>query len=133
MLQKIFNVAINKKEILITLNFLTQHLRRRHLDVLFLINDFKGEISRTCLGYCWSVHTQQSIRDYPTFTISCNFKASPSLRCVCATNAVSRSTDIFNKDLFCLLILVSFLNPNNFSLFLYFLFVLNCIYKTKSN
>jgi hypothetical protein len=33
------------EDVLVRLNFLTLHLRRRHLDAIFLINVFKGKIS----------------------------------------------------------------------------------------
>jgi hypothetical protein len=44
---RFFNGVCDYKyeDILVRLNFLTLHLRRRHLDTLFLINVFKGKIS----------------------------------------------------------------------------------------
>jgi hypothetical protein len=55
---KIFNGVCDYKyeDILVRLNFLTLHLRRRHLDALFLINVFKGKIS------CSSVFDTVSLR-----------------------------------------------------------------------
>jgi hypothetical protein len=44
---RFFNGVCDYKyeDVLLRLNFLTLHLRRRHLDALFLINVFKGKIS----------------------------------------------------------------------------------------
>jgi hypothetical protein len=89
----------NYEDILVRLNFLTLHLRKRHLDALFLINVFKGKISCSSVSDTVSLRIPtRSIRDYTTFTMHRNFKVSPSARCVSAANAVCRSIDIFNKD-----------------------------------
>jgi hypothetical protein len=87
------------EDILVRLNFLTLHLRRRHLDAIFLINVFKGKISCSFVFDTVSLHIpNRSVTDYSTFTVHCNFKVSPPARCVSAANAVCRSIDIFNKD-----------------------------------
>jgi hypothetical protein len=118
----------NYEDILVRLNFLTLHLRRRHLDVLFLINVFEGKISCSPVFDTVSLRIPtRSIRDYTTFTVHRNFKVSPSARCVSAANAVCRALKSLTKIVFCLLMSVSFLNKNNCSLFLYHLFVFNCI------
>jgi hypothetical protein len=129
MLHQIFNGVCDYKykDILVRLNFLTLHLRRRRLDALFLINVFKGKISCSSVFDTVSLRIiTRSVRDYSTFTVHHNFRVSPSARFVSAANAVCRSIDIFNKDVFGLLISVSFLNKNKCSLFLYQLFVINC-------
>jgi hypothetical protein len=40
----------------------------------------------------------RSIRDFSTFSVYRNFKASPSARSVSAASTVCWNTDIFNKD-----------------------------------
>jgi hypothetical protein len=42
--------------------------------------------------------TSRSIRDFSTFSVHRNFKASPSARCVSVANTVCWNIDIFNKD-----------------------------------
>jgi hypothetical protein len=87
------------EDILVRLNFLTLHLRRRHLDALFLINVFKGKISCSSIFDTVSLRIPtRSIRGYITFTVHRNFKVSPSARCVSDANPVCRCIDIFNKD-----------------------------------
>jgi hypothetical protein len=117
MLHKIFNGVCDYKyeDILVGLNFLTLHLRSRHLDALYLINGFKGKINcSSVLDTVGLLVPTRSIRDYFIFTVNRNFKVSPSARCISAVSAVCRSIDIFNKIVFCLLMLVSFLSQNNF-------------------
>jgi hypothetical protein len=89
----------NYEDILFRLNLLTPQLGRRHLDALFLINVFIGNIC--CSSILDSVSLRilsRSIRHYSTFTVNRNFKVSPSARCVSAATAVCRSIDILNKD-----------------------------------
>jgi hypothetical protein len=87
------------EDILVRLNILTLHLRRRHLDDLFIINVFKGKISCSSVFDTVSLRIPtRSIRDYTTFTIHRNLMVSPSARCVSAVNAVCRNIDIFNTD-----------------------------------
>jgi hypothetical protein len=87
------------EDILVRLNFSTLHLRRRHLDALFLINLSKGKMSCSSVFDTVSLRIPtRSVRDYSTFTLHRNFKVSPAARCVSAANAVCRSIDIFNKD-----------------------------------
>jgi hypothetical protein len=98
---RLFNGVCDFKyeDSLVRLNFLTLHLRRRHLDDLSLFNVFKGKISCSSVFDTVSLRIPtRSVRDYSTFTVHCNFKVSPSVRCVSAANAVCRSIDIFNRD-----------------------------------
>jgi hypothetical protein len=101
MLHQIYNGVCNYKyeDILFRLNLLTLQLRTRHLDALFLIDVFIGNIC--CSSILGSVSLRilsRSIRHYSTFTVNRNFKVSPSVRCVSAATAVCRSIDILNKD-----------------------------------
>jgi hypothetical protein len=99
----IFNDACDYKyeTILVSLNFKTLHLRRRHLDALFLINVFKGKISGSFVLDTVSLCIPtRSIRDDYTFTAHRNFKVSPSARRASAANVVCSSTDIFNRSVF---------------------------------
>jgi hypothetical protein len=124
---RFFNGVCDYKyeDILVRLNFLTLNLRR-HLDAIFLVNVFKGKISCSSVFDTVSLRKPaRSARDYSTFILHRSFKVSPSARCVSATNAVCRIIDICNKDVFGLLMSVSFLNKNNCSLSLYHIFVFN--------
>jgi hypothetical protein len=94
---RFFNGVCDYKyvDILVRLNFLTLHLRRRHLDALLLIDVFKGKISCSSVFDAVSLRIPtRSIRDYSTFTVQSNFKVSSSARCISAVNAVCRSIDI---------------------------------------
>jgi hypothetical protein len=96
-----FNSLRNFKcvDILVRLNFLSLHVRRRHLDSVFLINTFKGKIA--CPSILDSVGLRipsRSIKNDSTFYVNLNSKASPSPRCVSAANAVYRNIDIFNPS-----------------------------------
>jgi hypothetical protein len=82
------------EDILVRLNFLMLHLRRRHLDVFFLLMFLKAKL----VAHLFLPIPTRSVRDYSTFTVHRNFKVSPSARYVSAANAVCRSIDIFNKD-----------------------------------
>jgi hypothetical protein len=71
------------EDILVRLNFLMLHLRRRHPDALFLINTFKGKISCSSVFDTVSLRIPtRSIRDYTTFTVHRNFKVSSSASAV---------------------------------------------------
>jgi hypothetical protein len=95
----------------------------------FLRNVFKGKISCSSVFDTVSLRIPtRSITDYSTFTVHHNFKVSPSARFVSAANAVCRSINIFKKN--CILLTDArqlYLSKNNCSLFLYHLFVFNCI------
>jgi hypothetical protein len=70
---RFFNGVCDYKyeDILVRLNFLMLHLRRRHLDALFLINVFKGKISCSSVFDTVSLRIPtRSVRDYYTFTQS---------------------------------------------------------------
>jgi hypothetical protein len=90
MLHQILNASTFKYEdILDRLNFLPLHVRKSHLDAVFLINAFKGNIA--CPSILDSVSLRipsRYIRDFSTFSVHRNFKASPSARCVSAANTV---------------------------------------------
>jgi hypothetical protein len=76
-------------DILDRLNFLPFHVRRRHLDAVFLINAFKGNIA--CPSILDSVglrNPSRSVRDFSTFSVHRNFKASPSARCFCCQHSL---------------------------------------------
>jgi hypothetical protein len=94
------NASTSKYEdILETLNFLPLHVRRMHLDAAILINAFNSNIA--CPYILDSVGLRipsSSIRDFSSFCVHRNFKASPSARCVSFANAVCWDIDIFNKD-----------------------------------
>jgi hypothetical protein len=78
------------------LNLHTLHIRRRHIDALFLINAFCG--TKNCPFVLETVRLRvltRNIRNFTTF--SCSFSHCPSARCVSAANAVCKSTDIFSK------------------------------------
>jgi hypothetical protein len=60
---------------------------------------FKGNIACPSILDSVSLHIpSRSIRDFSTFSVHRNFKASPSARCVSAANTVCWNIDIFNKD-----------------------------------
>jgi hypothetical protein len=126
---RFFNGVCDYKyeEILVRLNFLTLHLRRRHLDALFLITVFKEKIS------CSSVLIQL-VCAYPLglsettllllYIVISSSVPQPDVFLL-PMQSVRASTSL-TKIVFCLLKSVSFLNKNNCSLFLYHLFVFNC-------
>jgi hypothetical protein len=83
--------------ILEKLNLQTLHIRRRHIDALFLINAFCG--TKNCPSVLETVGLRvptRSIRNFTTFI--CTFSHCPSARCVSAANAVCKSIDIFRKS-----------------------------------
>jgi hypothetical protein len=101
MLHQIFNGVCDYKyeDILVRLNILTLHLRRRHLDALFLINVLKAKlVAHLFLILLVCAYPLGLLRDLSSFTEHSNFKVSPSARCVSAANAVCRSIDIINTD-----------------------------------
>jgi hypothetical protein len=74
-------------------------VRRRHLEAVFLINAFKGNIAYPSILDSVSLCIpSRSIRDFCAFYVYRNFKASPSARCVSAANTVCWNIDVFNKD-----------------------------------
>jgi hypothetical protein len=92
-------------------------VRRRHLDAVFLINAFKGNIA--CPSILDSVSLRipsRSFRDFSAFPAHSNFKASPSAICVSAANTVCWNTDIFNTDRI-LLTHISYVVTCNFFIF----------------
>jgi hypothetical protein len=86
---KFFSNASTSKyeDILDRLNFLPLHVRRGHLDTVFLINGFKCNIACPSILDSFSLRIPpMSTRDFSTFSFHRNFKASPSARCVSAAN-----------------------------------------------
>jgi hypothetical protein len=79
------------------------HERRRNREAVFLINAFKCNIAYPSMLYSVSLRIpSRSIRDFSTFSVHRNFKASPSARCVSAANTVCWNIDVFNKNtVFC--------------------------------
>jgi hypothetical protein len=118
---RFFNVVCDYKyeDILLRLNFLTLHSRRRHLDALFLINVFKGKICCSSVFDTISLRVPtRSIRDYSNFTDIVNSRPYPQpdvflLPVQCVGASTSLTTIVF-----CLLISVSFINQNNCSFLL---------------
>jgi hypothetical protein len=83
------------EDILIRLNFLSLHMRRRSLDALSVINGFTVTIAcPSTLDAFNLLIPSSSISDYYTFYVHRNFKASPCTRRVSAANAVCTNTDI---------------------------------------
>jgi hypothetical protein len=79
------------------LNLQTLHIRRHHINALFLINAFCG--TKYCPSVLETVGLRvptRNIRNFTTF--SCSFSHCPSARCVSAANAVYKFMDIFNKS-----------------------------------
>lgn len=65
----------------------------------FLINVFNGKFVAQPFWIPQSAQAQYNQHStHCTFTVNRNFKASPAARSVSALNAVSKTTDIFNKD-----------------------------------
>jgi hypothetical protein len=98
--------------ILEKLNLLTLHIRRHHIDALFLINAFYG--TKNCPSVLETVGLRiptRNIRNFTTF--SCPFSHCLSARCVSAANAVCKSIDIFRKPCWSL---------SSLSLFIIFVF-----------
>jgi hypothetical protein len=92
------NVEYHYDIILEKLNLQTLHIRRRHVDALFLINAFCGG-TKHCPSVLETVGLRvptRNIRNFTTF--SCLFSHCPSVRCVSAANAVCNSIDIFSKS-----------------------------------
>jgi hypothetical protein len=96
LLQKIFyDIEYHYDIILEKLNLQTLHIRRRHIDALFLINAFCG--TKYCPSVLETVGLRvptRNIRNFTTF--SCSFSHCPSARS--AANAVCKSIDIFSKS-----------------------------------
>jgi hypothetical protein len=95
------------------LNVQTLHIRRRHIDALFLINSFCG--TKNCPSVLKTVGLRvptRNIRNFTTF--SCSFSHCPSARCVSAANGVCKSIDIFRKSCWSL---------NSLSWFIMFVFL----------
>jgi hypothetical protein len=99
-------------------------VRSRHLDAPFLINDFEENIAFPKVLDSVNLRIpSRSVRDYSTFSVHRNNKASPSLSCASARSAVCRNIDIINEVCIFLCVLVNLL-----PVFLYILFVsLLCI------
>jgi hypothetical protein len=114
------------EDILVRFHFLTLHLRRRHLDALFLMNGFKGKIS-----YSDTVNLRIPIGLLETTLLLLYIVISRSVLqpdvFLLPVHSVGASTSL-TKIIFCLLMSVSFLNKNNFSLFLYHLLIFNCLF-----
>jgi hypothetical protein len=69
------------EDILVRLNLLPLHMRRRHLDAVFIINAFKCNNDCPSVLDSVSLRTRsRSIRDFSIFSVHRNFKASPSAR-----------------------------------------------------
>jgi hypothetical protein len=115
------------EDILVRLNLLTLHLRRRHLDALFLINFFKGKISCSSAFDTVSLRIPtRSVRDYSTFTVYRISRSVPKPDVfLLPMQSVGASTSLI-QIVFGSLMSVSFLNKNNCSPSLYQLFVFNC-------
>jgi hypothetical protein len=115
------------KGILVRLNFLTLHLRRRHLDALFLINVFKGKIS--CSSVFDLLVCANPLGLSETILLLLYIVISRSVPqpdvFLLPMQSVGALTSLI-KTVFGLLISVSFLNKNNCSLSLYHLFVFDC-------
>jgi hypothetical protein len=79
------------------LHFRTLH-SRRHVDVLFLINVFKGKTN--CCSILDNVGIRMPTRqiEFSTFTVSSELKHSPSARCVIDTKDIRRFFDIFDNN-----------------------------------
>jgi hypothetical protein len=79
------------------LNLQTLHIRRRHIDALFLINTFCG--AKYCPSALETVGLRVSTRNIRNYNMfSCSVSHCPSARCVSAANAVCKSMDIFSKS-----------------------------------
>jgi hypothetical protein len=72
--------------------------------------------------YYYYYYLLRSIRDFSTFSVHRNFKASPSARCVSVANTVCWNTDIFNKDDI-LLMHISYVFTCDLLLFVLFLLI----------
>jgi hypothetical protein len=110
---------------LVRLSFITLHLRRRNFDALFLINTFKGKIS-AYLFWVLSVYAcplAQSEATLLLLFIVISRSVSQPVVFLLPMQSVGALTSLI-KITFFLLTLVSFFNQNNFSLFLYLIFVL---------
>jgi hypothetical protein len=91
------NVEYHYVNILEKLNLQTLHIRRRHFVALFLIHAFSG--TKYCPSVLETVGIRVPTRNIRNFTTcSCSLSHCLSARCVSATNAVCKSTDIFNKS-----------------------------------
>jgi hypothetical protein len=99
-----------------------------NLDALFLNNVFKGKISCSSVFDTVSLRIPtRSIRDYSTFTYIVMSRSVPQPDVFLPPMQSAGASTSLTKILFCLLMSVIFLNKNNCSLFLYQLFVFNCI------
>jgi hypothetical protein len=79
------------------LNLQTLHIRRRHFDALFLINDFSG--TKHFPSVLETVGIRVPTRNMGNFnTFSCSFSHSPLARCLSAAIAVCKSTDICSQS-----------------------------------
>jgi hypothetical protein len=116
------------EEILVRLNFLTLHLRRRHLDALYLINIFRAKLVAhlflILLVCAYPLGLSETTLLLLHIVIS---RSVPQLDVfLLPVQSVGALTSL-TKIVFCLLMSVSVLNQNNFSLFLFPLFVFGCI------
>jgi hypothetical protein len=76
------------------LNLQTLHIRRHHIDALFLIHAFCG--TKYCPSVLETVGLRVPTRNTRNFTtFSCSFSHCPSARCVSAANAVCKSVDTY--------------------------------------
>jgi hypothetical protein len=76
------------------LNLQTLHVRRRHIDALFLINIFRGTKFRPSVLEAVGLRIPtRNIRKFSTF--SCSSSNCPTARCVLAANSVCKFVDIF--------------------------------------
>jgi hypothetical protein len=90
------DVYYHYNNILDKLNLQTLHVRRRHIDALFLINVFRG--TKFCPSVLQAVGLRaptRMIRNVSTF--SCSSSHCPTARCVLAANSVCKFVDIFSK------------------------------------
>jgi hypothetical protein len=102
------DIGYHYMNILDKLNLRTLHVRRRHIDALFLINVYKGAKFCAFVLEAVGLHiSTQNIRKFSMF--SCSSSHCPTARCVSATNSVCKFVDIFsNSDFSCKSLVLSF-------------------------
>jgi hypothetical protein len=87
----------NYVEILATLDLSMLHLRRRHIDALFLINVCVNKVSCPSILHTVGLRVNSKIiTDHSIFTALYCAKASPSARFVTAANGVCTKIDTIN-------------------------------------
>jgi hypothetical protein len=78
------------------LNLQTLHVRRSHIDALFLIHVFRGtKFCPSALKAVGLLVPTRNIRNFSTF--SCSSSHCPTARCVLAANSVCKFVDIFSN------------------------------------